>query len=40
MTARQKVGRTFGRPSMIWPANSAVQIFGRRSGRQSGRPPL
>ncbi|RMZ97796.1 hypothetical protein BpHYR1_029313 [Brachionus plicatilis] len=32
--------RKFRHPSLIWPANSAVQIFGRRPGRQSGRPPL
>ncbi|RNA00218.1 hypothetical protein BpHYR1_033838, partial [Brachionus plicatilis] len=34
---RFKFGRTFGRPSLFWPANSAVQIFGRRPDHQIGR---
>ncbi|RNA24622.1 hypothetical protein BpHYR1_002670 [Brachionus plicatilis] len=32
--------RQSGRPSLFWPASSAVQIFDRRPGRQSSRPPL
>ncbi|RNA08550.1 hypothetical protein BpHYR1_041847 [Brachionus plicatilis] len=33
VAVRFRAGRTFGRPSLFWPANSAVQIFGRRPGR-------